>query len=206
MEEIWKDIPNYEGFYQASNLGNIKSLNRETIMETKNQHCKFKCKKIIKEKILKPKLTKDGYYELTLRKDGKQKFIRDVDRTNASQKYVSLVKFADYCLFEMVVNRHLISDSEIKNRLANVNYFLIELINYIVIFINNCFVIYHFYKSPYLPIENYDIFDEKEKDILHFDNIIISIAQAAILSFFLIIWILFEFFNDIQFNIFPRQR
>lgn len=26
MEEIWKDIPNYEGLYQASNLGNIKSL------------------------------------------------------------------------------------------------------------------------------------------------------------------------------------
>lgn len=76
MDEIWKDVPEYEGIYQASNLGNIKSLNRETIMETKNQHCKFKCKKIIKEKILKPKLTKDGYYELTLRKDGKQKFIR----------------------------------------------------------------------------------------------------------------------------------
>lgn len=27
MEE-WKDIPEYEGFYQVSNLGNIKSLNR----------------------------------------------------------------------------------------------------------------------------------------------------------------------------------
>ena len=27
MKEIWKDIPNYEGLYQASNLGNIKSLN-----------------------------------------------------------------------------------------------------------------------------------------------------------------------------------
>ena len=101
----------------------------------------------------------------------------------------------------MVVNRHLIGDSEIKNRLANINYFLIEFINYIVIFINNCFVIYHFYKSPYLPIENYDIFDEKEKDILHIDNIIISLAQAAILAFFLIVWIMFEFFNDIQFNI-----
>ena len=24
--EIWKDIPNYVGLYQASNLGNIKSL------------------------------------------------------------------------------------------------------------------------------------------------------------------------------------
>jgi len=28
QEEIWKDIPGYEGFYQASNLGRIKSLTR----------------------------------------------------------------------------------------------------------------------------------------------------------------------------------
>lgn len=27
-EEIWKDIPNYEGFYQVSNLGRVKSLSR----------------------------------------------------------------------------------------------------------------------------------------------------------------------------------
>ena len=24
--ELWKDIPNYEGFYQASDLGRIRSL------------------------------------------------------------------------------------------------------------------------------------------------------------------------------------
>lgn len=28
INEIWKDIPNYEGLYQASNLGRIKSLTR----------------------------------------------------------------------------------------------------------------------------------------------------------------------------------
>ena len=27
VEEIWKDIPEYEGLYQASNLGRIRSLN-----------------------------------------------------------------------------------------------------------------------------------------------------------------------------------
>lgn len=27
-KEIWKDIPNYEGYYQASDLGRVKSLNR----------------------------------------------------------------------------------------------------------------------------------------------------------------------------------
>lgn len=33
--EIWKDVKNYEGLYQVSNLGNIKSLDR--IVETKNR-------------------------------------------------------------------------------------------------------------------------------------------------------------------------
>jgi hypothetical protein len=30
--EIWKDIPDYEGLYQASNLGNIKSLKKNIIL------------------------------------------------------------------------------------------------------------------------------------------------------------------------------
>jgi hypothetical protein len=29
QKEVWKDIPNYEGFYQVSNFGNVKSLERE---------------------------------------------------------------------------------------------------------------------------------------------------------------------------------
>lgn len=29
MKEIWKDVPQYEGLYQASNLGRIKSLQRK---------------------------------------------------------------------------------------------------------------------------------------------------------------------------------
>lgn len=28
MDEIWKDIRGYEGKYQVSNLGNVKSLSR----------------------------------------------------------------------------------------------------------------------------------------------------------------------------------
>jgi hypothetical protein len=31
MEEIWKDIPDYEGLYQVSNLGRVKSLTREWV-------------------------------------------------------------------------------------------------------------------------------------------------------------------------------
>lgn len=28
--EVWKDIPEYEGHYQASNLGKIRSIKRST--------------------------------------------------------------------------------------------------------------------------------------------------------------------------------
>lgn len=36
MEEIWKDIPGFEGRYQASNLGNIRSLNYARTGKIKN--------------------------------------------------------------------------------------------------------------------------------------------------------------------------
>ena len=32
MREIWKNIPNYEGIYQISNLGNVKALKRKQIL------------------------------------------------------------------------------------------------------------------------------------------------------------------------------
>lgn len=35
MIEIWKDIKNYEDIYQISNLGRVKSLNREVIQKNR---------------------------------------------------------------------------------------------------------------------------------------------------------------------------
>jgi len=61
--EIWKDIPGYEGFYQASNLGNIKSLSR-TIYRSNGRLQR------IKERILKSANSK-GYRNVSLRKNGK---------------------------------------------------------------------------------------------------------------------------------------
>ena len=51
MKEIWKDIKGYEGLYQASNLGRIKSISK--MVNGSNQFgVKFKYLK--KDKILKP--------------------------------------------------------------------------------------------------------------------------------------------------------
>lgn len=70
-KEIWKDIKGYEGLYQVSNLGRIKSLER-TI---KHKTC-YGGIYHVKGKILKPKIEKDGYYRIGLRKNKIKKFYR----------------------------------------------------------------------------------------------------------------------------------
>lgn len=58
-EEEWKDIPGYEGKYQASTDGRIKSLTRYSRPRVKGIY-------LIKEKILKPYMHKTGYLMVTV--------------------------------------------------------------------------------------------------------------------------------------------
>lgn len=58
MEEIWKDIKEYEGLYQVSNLGNVRSLN-------------YNRQKITKQ--LRPYKNIRGYWVVSLFKNNKQK-------------------------------------------------------------------------------------------------------------------------------------
>lgn len=60
--EIWKDIKGYEGLYQVSNLGRVKSLQREH---------KTSSKYIQKEKILSTNVGIRGYTLVSLWKDNK---------------------------------------------------------------------------------------------------------------------------------------
>lgn len=63
MNEIWKDIPGYESSYQASNLGNIKSLSRLV------GHPKGGMK-LTKEKVLKKQNGSNGYFIVGMHKNG----------------------------------------------------------------------------------------------------------------------------------------
>lgn len=68
MEEIWKDIENYEGLYQVSNLGKIKSLSKNV----KRISSKGKSYTIYyPEKLLKQYESKKGYLITQLSKNGK---------------------------------------------------------------------------------------------------------------------------------------
>jgi len=62
QKEIWKDIPNYEGRYQVSNLGRVKSLSRKVWLGANNDYG------IKKEIILKQRTRKNGYCDIILSK------------------------------------------------------------------------------------------------------------------------------------------
>jgi hypothetical protein len=67
--EIWKDIKGFEGLYQVSNTGLVKSMKKEWISGRSNAVLKKE------ESILKHSINSGGYCNLVLRKNGKYKTI-----------------------------------------------------------------------------------------------------------------------------------
>ncbi len=62
--EVWKDIPSLKNMYQASNMGRIKSKEREVIRERGNSYVKS-------EQLLSPNNNGRGYLSVMLAIDGK---------------------------------------------------------------------------------------------------------------------------------------
>jgi hypothetical protein len=91
MKEIWKDVPNYEGLYKVSNLGQVKSL------------------LFCKEKILKP--CENGKFDLVLnlRKDNKP--------TNWQVKHIVASAFLGYERGKRMTVGYI--DEKNDNRLSN---------------------------------------------------------------------------------------
>lgn len=63
MEELWKDIEGYEGHYQISNFGNVKSLQRYAKRSNGT-------KQFVKGRLLKKGLNRCGYEKVNLHKAG----------------------------------------------------------------------------------------------------------------------------------------
>lgn len=68
MKEFFKNIKGYEGYYQISNLGNIKSLER--VLENNGNY------RTLKERFKKQSLNSAGYLSTYLHKNGKRKYFQ----------------------------------------------------------------------------------------------------------------------------------
>ena len=141
------------------------------------------------------------YLTFFLSGSSQNKFINKVDRSTTFSKLNSLQNYSDYCLFEMIVNKHLIGYSKFNKLCVNLNYRYIEMINYLFIVVQNVFILFRFYKKTDEPYEEYFTFDEKKIRKLYHENMILAIIQIAFLFIFLIIWYLYKFLTSAQYNI-----
>lgn len=102
MQEVWKDIKGYEGSYQVSNLGNVKSVERK---DSKGR--------IAHEKLLRPWDDRNGYLVVHLWKGGTKKHHK-VHR-------LVLETFRPIQGMEKLDCNH-IDENKLNNRLDNLNW------------------------------------------------------------------------------------
>ena len=69
VKEVWMDVKGYENYYQVSNLGRIKSLQR-WVDHKPGQY------RLVKERILSPSVDNCGYLHVRLAKDGQYKLFK----------------------------------------------------------------------------------------------------------------------------------
>ena len=64
LEEIWKDVVGYEGYYEVSNYGNVRALDRTITRSDGVQYTRV-------SQIMSQTINDDGYPTVKLSKDGK---------------------------------------------------------------------------------------------------------------------------------------
>lgn len=103
QDEIWKDVQGYEGFYQVSSFGRVKSLARVVKRRTSNYK--------VKELVLKHCVNNKGYRMVSLTKNSK-------GRSKEIHKLVAIA-FLNHtpCGYKKVVNH--INHNKLDNRVDN---------------------------------------------------------------------------------------
>lgn len=66
MKEEWRDVEEHKGVYQVSNLGNVRRIEHTETNRSKSV-------RVMRERMLKPRLNTKGYMFVSLSKDDKKK-------------------------------------------------------------------------------------------------------------------------------------
>lgn len=102
MNEIWKDVQGFEGLYQISNKGNVRSLPR-VCADHNGRQVKYH------GNLLKPQANSRGYLRVQLKKSGKHE-CRFVHRLVAEQ-FVDNPKSGEYTIVNHLDNNFRNNDS-----------------------------------------------------------------------------------------------
>ena len=179
----------YNKIFPNSDEKIVKDKNKE-IHKDQNTNITF---------FIRPSLT------FRLSEQSKINFENNVSRANAVDKYIGLIKFSDYSLFEMVVNQHIIGNRKITKFLSSIPYKIIEYINYCFIIVQNILLMNHFYKSPDDDPSVYDVEFPNAINTQFTDNLIIAIIQVVFTGLITINWFFFKFILTFQHNIMDEE-
>ena len=101
----------------------------------------------------------------------------------------------------MVVNLHKIGRSKCSAFMADIDFSILEIINYLIIIVQNVLLMRHYYHSPTLPNDTYNVMDMSLTHYIFFDNMIVAIVQMVFLIITLFLWFYFRFPNSYQYNL-----
>ena len=141
------------------------------------------------------------YLSFHLSESSKDYFRNNVDRTQIYNKYSSLISFSDYCMFEMMYNLKFINNSNIIKVLSKINFYYMQVINYILILFENALVMYHYYRSPSLGYEEYYVVDPEIKNKRFKDILVIIFIKFGLNAFVFFIWFYCKFIITYERNI-----
>lgn len=105
MKEEWRAVPGYEGLYEVSNMGRVRSLDRDFIDKAGKR-------RMFKGKVLKAIIGWGGYYCLVLRKDGK--------KTTANIHRIVAIAFLDGYFDGAYVNHK--DENKLNNNVGNLEW------------------------------------------------------------------------------------
>jgi hypothetical protein len=144
-----------------------------------------------------------SYY---LTRQTKNYFLKFVSRDNAYCKLSSLIENTDYFIFEMICNSHTSKKGFVMNFFNTFDYTLIEKINYLIILAHQATLIYYYYKSPKLPVNTYQTFDNTLVTKVPKEILIIAIVQIIMLFLVLTLWFIFKFPQIYQKNLMKNLK
>ena len=145
------------------------------------------------------------YLSFHLSDQSKKYFLYNVDRTSATSKYKELIAYSDYFMFEMMFNMKYINNSNVFKWLSNISFYVLQVINYLLILAENCLLMYHYYRDYSLDYDEYELVDD---DIRYkrFTEIIIIIVVKLILIFFAcFVWFYSKFIITYQRNVMIKE-
>ena len=145
------------------------------------------------------------YLAFHLSEQTKNYFLYNVDRTSATSKYQDLVSYSDYFLFEMMYNMKYINNSNWLKRLSRISFYVLQVINYLLILAVNCLLMYHYYRDYSLDYDEYELPDESNWYKRFTDISIILAIKLVLIIFVLFVWFYCTFIITYQRNLMLKE-